>query len=262
MVEYFISNKNLNRYLFCLIIICNVWFFLTNTALANEQLSLYIETTEGSEPSKRRADKLKKYFHLKQCPIQKISYGNQAAASTNSDFIFIPLQPPLPDRFVKLADINIVNGEKLSASIVVRKSTAIKDVSNLDGIYIAFLSPDSVTGYKLQQRIFKDAGVAHDEKKITYALRNVAAVALLLHKDVFAAAIATPLAKKWAKLNGLLIVATSEEVEAGGLWVNQSVSTELIENCSKAFGQLSKKGINNKYLMKFFPAWVESFSTK
>ena len=251
---------------FCLLIIGFIGFIFPTTSFAAEQLSLYIETTEGGDISKRRIEKFKNYLQLNQCPIEEITYGNKLAITSTSDFLFRPLQPSLPevkpDPFVKLANIKIINDEKLSASILVRGSTGITNITSLDGVHMAFLSANSITGYKLPRHIFKQQGIVHGKEKITFSQTNIAAVSLLLHKDIFAAAIATPLAKKWAKANDLNIVATSKEVKAGGLWVDQNVSNEIINNCAKAFSQLGKNEVKNKKLLMLFPAWLERFSIR
>ena len=223
-------------------------------------MRLYIQTSEGGDPSPFRIEKLKEYLHLKQCVIEEISSGNAVADSSKADFIFSPLQPSLPNQFVKLANINVINDEKLSASILVRGSTGIKNITNLAGVRIAFLSPESSTGYQLQQSLFEAADIVHNKENITFAETNLAAISLLLHQDVFAAGIATPLAKKWAEGNGLIIVATSKEVDVGGFWVRKDISSEIIENCAKAMLQITKSGEQNQKLLRLFPAWVDSFS--
>jgi hypothetical protein len=50
-----------------------------------------------------------------------------------------------------------------------------------------------------------------------------------IHKNVFAAVIATPLVKKWAIANDLKIVATSDLVSAEVLLVNRNVSLETTQ---------------------------------
>jgi len=161
--------------------------------------------------------------------------------------------------FEKLSNIKIINNDKLSASVLVRGETGINSIKSLENVRIAFLSPNSITGYQLPSNIFQLANIIHSREKITFTQTNLAAVSLLLHKDVFAATIATPLAKKWAADNNLIIVVTSKEIEAGGLWVKKSLSAKTKENCSRAFTNLTKTGNINKKLIKLFPAWIDSF---
>ena len=256
----FFTPKRLKWQLLCLLFISIGLFVPANTILANDSIHLYIDTSEGGTVSNFRLQSLKKYLRLKQCSIDEISYGNKIADGSKFEFIFTALQPSLPKQFVKIADLKIIHNEKLSGSIIVRGATGINNIANLAGVHIAFLSPESITGYQLQQNLFKAALINHSEDKITFTQTNLAAISLLLHKDVFAAAIATPLAKKWAETNDLIIVATSKEVKTGGLWVQQGVSSDIIDNCAKAFVQITKAEAGNQKLLRLFPAWLDSFT--
>ena len=229
----------------------------TNNSLANESLSLYIDTSEGGHVSKRGTDRLVKFLNNNHCMVNQISSANKLSSKPNSSFLFTPIRQKLSKDYTKIANIKIINDEPLSASILVRGSTGINDISSLDGVRMAFLSPESITGYQLPQQLFKEANITHSKDRITFTQTNSAAASLLLHKDVFAAAIATPIAKKWAKSNDLIIVSTSSEVDTGGLWVNSKVPTKIADICTQTFILLNK--IENKKLRTLFPVWLDGF---
>jgi len=153
-----------------------------------------------------------------------------------------------------------VNSEALSSSILVRGSTGITDLKSLQGVRIAYLSTESKIGFAIPQAMFKSIGLNHASDRITLTQTNVGAMSLLLHKDVFAAAIASPLAAKWAKANDLKVVAESEAVRAGGFFVKNSLSKLKIEKCQKAFISMSEKTRENKSLLRTFPAWIAGFT--
>lgn len=232
---------------------------VTANLFAAESYNLYIDTREGGEISERRINLLKQYLQQNQCNITNVITDNNSAAKPSNGLIFSPLHMPPTEAATQLASIAIINGEPLAASILVKSATGIKDIKNLQGVRISFLSKQSVTGYQLQQELLVQAGVIHSEDKITYTGTHSAAASLLLHGDVFAAAIATPLAKAWAKANNLILVITSKPIQAGGLWATKNMPKDDSENCIKAFTKLTKTNLQEKKLLSLFPAWLDSF---
>ncbi len=221
--------------------------------------SLYINSAEGGEVSNRRTEKLKQYFNQNGCHIKNIEVGTKVASQINSDFIFMPLEQENLDSYTKLVAIKMINSEPLSSSILVRGSTGITDLKDLEDVRIAYMSVESKTGFALPQAMFKSIGINHANDRITYTQTNIGAMSLLLHKDVFAAAVASPLAEKWARANDLNIVSVSEIVEVGGVFVKQSLSKAETEKCQNSLVSLSEKTRENKKLLRSFPAWVSGF---
>ena len=234
---------------------------------ANESFSLYIDISEGGQLSKRYTERLKTYLQLNDCAIDTIvdtsadTNSNKTTSNNefDSNFIFIPISKDLPNKYSKILDISIENDQQLSGSILVRKETGINNIEALKDIPIAYISESSLTGYQLQEELFKAVNIQHAKENITFAQSNEAAVSLLLHKEVIAVGVVTSLAKLWEKSNGLSIVATSKSVSLGGLWVNNNIDNQVVENCKKAFIMLPYSEQKYKKLMKLFPAWVERF---
>ena len=244
------SNKLHYLLFFCLIV-------GTHTSFANASLSLHINTSEGGDISKRKSQMLIDYLTNNDCEITSITSENSNSIPSKASFLFLPLEQAVVEGYSKIANINVINDEKLSASILVRGSTGITNISSLEGVHIALFPTKSIIGYQLPQALFDDVNIVHSDERITSVQTNLAAVSLLLHKDVFTAAIATPLAKKWAASNDLTIVATSATVDPGSIWAHKTVPHKAANACAQALSLLNKA--NNKKLLMLFPAWVNGF---
>jgi len=194
--------------------------------------------------------------------MNEITSGKKVASTSNASLVFSPLQLPMPKECKKVLDIRTIDNIPLSGSVVVKASTGINDLTSLDGVRMGFLSADSSVGYKLPNAMFKNAGVVHDQDKITFTDTNFAAITLLLHQDVFSSVIATPLAVGWAKANDLHIVAITETLKTGGIWVNNSISKENTNLCITALTKLNRKDRTYGKLMAVFPYWLDSFVLK
>lgn len=232
---------------------------IDSASALNGGLRLYINATEGGDISDRRLSDLQDYFKKSQCNIQAIEAGHQSVEESAADIVFMPLEQDVTKSFHKIFNLSVVGDQPLSASLLVRSSTGIRDIAELAGVRIAFLSSDSVTGFQLQKTLLDEAGVTLKEELITFTHSHLGAMSLLLHKDVFVAGVATPLAKKWAKANGLTIVAESPQVTAGGIWVKNAIAQEEAVHCKNAFQNLFENNRDRKIknLVKIFPVWIK-----
>lgn len=234
---------------------------LNNEENLRHGLSLYINTQEGGDISDRRLNDLRDYFKNSQCNIQMVAAGDKSAAESAADIVFLPLDQDVPAPFQKVFNLGVIGGQPLSGSLLVRSSTGIRDITELADVRIAFLSPGSVTGFRLQEALLDDAGVTLQKDLVTFTNSHLGAMSLLLHKDVFAAGVATPLAKKWAQANDLTIVAESQSVVVGGLWIKSTIADEQQEHCKTSLKTLfeNKSDRKIKVLAKNFPVWVAGF---
>ncbi len=237
---------------------------LSSCAIASNPpatLNLYINASEGGDLSPRRVDKLTDYFNRLGCNISQIEYGEKSISETEADFFFSATELPQPVNYYKKLWLRTIDNQPLASSILVREATGIQSLSELADVRFAFLSPTSITGYFLPAKMFEQLKISHKKDKITYTQTNVGAISLLLHKDVFAVAIASPLASIWAKQNNLTIVKTSEPVAVGGVWVNHRLTERKLNSCKLAFMKISSPEVS-KRMISVFPAWIESFSDK
>lgn len=234
---------------------------LNNEDNLRNGLSLYINTQEGGDISDRRLNDLRDYFNKSRCNIQKVTAGDKLVVASAADIVFMPLNQDVTTPFQKVFNLGVVGDQPLSGSLLVRSSTGIRDITDLADVRIAFISPGSVTGFHLQEALLDDAGVVLQKDLVTFTRSHLGAMSLLLHKDVFAAGVATPLANKWAKANDLTIVAESQSVVAGGLWMKSTIADEQREYCKTSFKTLfeNKSDRKIKSLAKIFPAWMAGF---
>ena len=252
--------SSLARYLYSIFVAFVGSAIFNNTVGAEAPSLLYIDSSEGGDVSIRNVDRLKKHLLKYQCDVDIVIGDLDKAVKQSASFIFSPLDRLLPADYLILTNIKVINDEPLSSSILVRNSTGISDIKSLEGVRFALLNKGSVTGYQLPLSILNQAEIRPNFEKVTLVQSNMSAISLLLHKDVFAAAIATPLAEKWANANDLRVVATSDSVSSGALLVNKKVSLETTQKCLSAFKILTLDNSKLKRVMKVFPAWVAGFS--
>jgi len=234
--------------------------FFVKVGYSEQSLTLLIDSSEGGENSEKRKEQLKKYLNNNQCNVQTINFDDQPQSNTTYDLIFKPLEKNLSSDYSRQLLIKVLDDTQLTASIMVRKSTAIESLENLDNIHIAFLSEQSELGYRLPVEMFDQAGVNFTKHNITFTQSNLGAVSLLMHKDVFAAVIATPLARRWAITNDLSVVSKTRELAPGGIWFHKNMSDQRIKLCKGAFVLLNQSDRRAKKLLSIFPGWIESFT--
>lgn len=138
-------------------------------------------------------------------------------------------------------------------AILIHASRGINDLKSLKGEWISFVSKNSWSGYLLPIQLLHKAGINENTNKFYFVGNHVGAVSALLHKDVLVAVMAEPLAQRWAKQNGLSIVAVTDAVETGGWWMHRSVSKSLIQSCTQALLKLERSR------HKALPAWINGF---
>ncbi len=229
------------------------------SAYAAEPLTLFINSAEGGAISGRRLNSFSHYLNLNGCPVTKVKTAAELPELLTAELVFTALKYNPGKPYQPLLKLKVLNDAALSSSILVRGSTAVTNLRALKGVRIAFLSPYSITGYQLAQDMFLKLGVEHNRDRITFTRTNVGAMSLLLHKDVFAAVIATPLAEKWRQANDLQLLGVSETVEAGGLW-SKELSPAMLAACRRAFLELSDGSRSSQKLLKIFPGWLQGFT--
>jgi len=236
-----------------------VFISLVSTFISAKPISMLIDSTEGGMVSERHLSRLQNYLKTNKCQLDSVVYGNNGNIGFEHAFIFSPLEKKVPSNYRKILSIKTLNDQPLSASILVRNSTGIDDLKSLNNVHIAFLSEKSKLGYKQPKTLLNSQGARFHKDRITFTQSNVGAVSLLMHKDVFAAVIATPLAKKWASMNELKIVSQTAEIKAGGIWVDKSVDDLLIQSCQKALKNLDRTSRKKKKTFDVFPLWINKF---
>lgn len=217
-------------------------------------LTVTINHDDGGRTSKRHQRILLKALNEEGCPAVVSPVADGKAA----DLIF-DSRPPAEMRGEEsgnelIAQAITEEGKAIvRGAILVKASTGSADLTSLQGERMAFVGEKSWSGYILPQKLLNAAGVKPEPDTVFFSANHAGAVTMVLHGDVFAAAVAEPLAKRWADANDLSIVDVTEEVETGGWWMRAGVSTELVQRCGLAFARLEKTSL------KALPAWIHGF---
>lgn len=148
----------------------------------------------------------------------------------------------------------ITNETHIRGAIVVQASTGITDLNTLRGNWFSFISKNSWTGYKLPLKLLNDANINESNSHFYFVGNHFGSAAALGHQDVQVAIMAEPLAKRWATVNNLAIVAVTEKVETGGWWMHKNASESVKLQCIKALTQIKK----SHYTV--VPAWIAGFN--
>lgn len=217
-------------------------------------VSLSINYDDGGRKGKRHVKKLAEVLKKQGCPVVASDAANGELAELH--FVSSPpyeVRATMPD-YEFVAQAVVADGKaSVSGVVLVKASTGIADLKSLQGERIAFVNEQSWSGYLLPKKLLEKAGVSAERDTEFFTGNHAGAVTMMLHGDTFAAAVAEPLAERWAKANDLSIVEVSESIETGGWWMRSDLSQEFRQPCSDALGQLKKSS------MKALPAWIEGF---
>jgi len=241
-------KKNIGR-----ILIIMACFMASSQAFA--ALTLGLDLTEGGRLSSTAISQFEKYMTQQACEIKVLTKN-----VIESD-IYFSAQLNNPKRLLSyhsLMKANAIDNRPLTMSILIKSSTNLEDLSSVQGERLAIISHNSYLGGDLGKKLLTDAGIKLITDKIYETGDYFGAMSLLLHGDVFIAAIPGPLAKKWQIHNKLTIIAESEVLYLGELLFKPSIPEPMIERCIKAFSSLAKVDRRDKK-MSIFPAWLGGF---
>jgi ABC-type phosphate/phosphonate transport system substrate-binding protein len=230
-----------------LILVLMPTFSFSNT------ITVLINHDDGGKTSQRHLNKFLNILQEKGCRATAYNESKQPA-----QLVFDPAPRTIaldhyPD-YQLIAIAKTLNNEtSIRSAIVVQASTGITDLDSLRGNWFSFISKSSWPGYLLPIKLLNDANINKDNSHFYFVGNYIGSAAALGHQDVQVAIIAEPLAKRWAEVNNLAIVAVTEAVETGGWWIHNSILSEVKQQCTKALTQL------NKSQHKVVPAWIDGF---
>jgi len=218
-------------------------------------LSLSLDLTEGGRLSPKAISQFEQYMAQQECEIKVLT-----KKTIESDVYFsaqLNSTQSLPSYIRRMKAFTIDN-RPLTMSILVKSSTNLEDLSSVQGERLAIMSHDSYLGGVLSKKLLTDIGIKLIPAKVYETGNYFGAVSLLLHGDVFIAAIPGPLARKWQGHNKLSIIAESAAASLGELLFKPSLPESKIESCIKGFSTLTKINRRDKK-MKIFPSWLGGF---
>jgi len=226
---------------------------LLPTLSFSNTVSVLINHDDGGKKSQRHLNKFLNILESKGCNAKAYSDSSQPAK-----LIFEPAPHTIavnshPD-YQLIAIAKTLNNETtIRSAIVVQASTGITDLDTLRGNWFGFINKKSWPGYLLPIKLLNAANINKDNSHFYFVGNYIGSAAALGHQDVQVAIIAEPLAKRWAEVNNLAIVAVTEAVATGGWWIHKSASSKIKQQCTKALTQLKRSQ------HKVVPAWIDGF---
>jgi hypothetical protein len=227
-------------------------------------LSFGIDLTEGGRLTKKAITQFESYMKRQGCYL-KIEPQVKPTTKSASDFYFSALDPTLnQDEQLFLQDkdrvltASTLNNEPLTITILIKSSTNIENLSSLKNERLAIISHSAHLGGRQAKRLLAESGVSLDIGKIYETGNYFGALSLLLHGDVFIAAIPGPLARHWKTYNKLSIIAESSAFNLGGVFSKPSLPQAIKSVCIQAFRSIKKEHRRDKK-MDVFPSWLARF---
>jgi hypothetical protein len=218
-------------------------------------ISISVNHDDGGKTNQRHLAKLSHALQTNNCNVK---------AHDNDDHAAQLIFDPAPHSKVRgsysdyqlLAIAKTLNGDtQVRGAIVVQASTGITDLNTLKGSWFAFISENSWIGYKLPLNLLSQVGINENNSQFYFVGNYIGSAAALGHRDVQVAILAEPLARRWAKVNNLAIVALTDAVETGAWWIHKNTPEDVIQQCRDALLQL------NKSQHKVLPAWIDGFAS-
>lgn len=241
--------------------------FLMTSLLASYQaystpLNFGLDLTEGGRLSSKATTQFEKHMAEQNCEltiVDETSLSLESLDFESLDLYFSVVEAGLaPTHFLPALIARTINDEPLTITILIKSSTNIDTLVSIQGERLGIISHKSFLGGEQAKRLLTDAGIRLHNSKIYQTENYFGAISLLLHGDVFIAAIPGPLASQWKEHNKLSIIAESKPFQLGELFINTSVTKSQRESCTQAFLSLSKANRRDKK-MDIFPAWLAGF---
>ncbi len=221
-------------------------------------LEVVIRRGDGGQQRSFHLKRLNKRFAAAGCAasIQWLAADEETTAAMDLEFSPAPLEIAarrLPEFQPLALARSIDDRDRVAGALLAHRSRAIDDLKILAGERVAFVSSHSWSGYRSLLDPLAGLGVIPGGDHAVFAGSHAATVAMLLHHEVAAAAVAAPLAAEWSRDGQLEIILKTTAIAASAWWIRRDRHAEWAEPCQKAIVSLSGK------LMKPFPAWIGRF---
>lgn len=230
---------------------------ISHAAVANT-LTFSLPAGEGGSDSKRAISSFEHYMADNNCASKIVFSSDEIAAD-----IYFSTAPPLPPteqqhEYSVLARATSYNNQPLTTAILIKSSTGISNLASVENERLSIISKTSYLGWQEVKKLYQNAGVAIDPGDLYITGTYEGAIALLLHGDVFVAALPGPMARRWATANALSIIAESKPLDIGHVWVSRKLPASKAHTCREALLALKRSNRRDKRLT-VFPGWVEGF---
>ncbi len=233
---------------------------LINSLAYAAPFSFALDLSEGGRLSSKAVSQFEKHMVEQGCELAIVDESNRDLESlTNVDLYFsVAVAGSTSTQLLPVLKAKTINDEPLTITILIKSSTSIDTLASLQGERLGIISHTSFLGGEQAKRLLTNSDINLDNSKIYQTGNYLGAMSLLLHGDVFIAAIPGPLARQWKEHNKLSIIAESEPFQLGELLINTSLTKSQRESCTQAFLSLSKANRKDRK-MNIFPAWLVGF---
>jgi len=242
--------------------------FIANVSAQEKKLTFEIQQVEGVQSKPRYTLALTQWLTERQCDVSTTTSKREASDSAlgnpKATFLFTLLSKKPNVSPVPIPGYNIiakgltVDNNPLTLHWLSHKKQKLSSLRSLDGERLALLGAGSPIGHDLALTLLKDAGVEIDPNKLYFNTSYQGNVGLLLHRNVRAAAVVGPLAKRWQEPNDLqsLIEAPAEFVAV--ILAKKTTPPQTLSHCTLAINLLKRENRRDSR-MKLFPEWIEGF---
>ncbi len=249
------QEMKLKRYTSIVIVLFS---FIISIKVFSAPLELVLPLGEGGSQTSRSIESFKQYMLKRECSVDlKFKEGGVAGDIYFSAAPQASLGQEVRD-YETLNRVKTYKNFPLTTAIIIKASTGVSDLSSVAGERLSIISETSYLGGEQVRKLYNDEGVVLDDENIYLTQHYEGAITLLLHGDVFVAAVPGPLARRWEKANNLNIIAESEPLDIGGMLIKKALSEAQKTLCESAFVDLKRTTRRDKR-MNIFPAWVEGF---
>ena len=246
-----------NRYFITLLL---TGLFSTH-ALA-EPLTFSVDEYEDGRLTPTSVAQFEHYMAINHCAIRLVKQPQLKDQPPSSDLFFSARPNTLiahqHEHYEAINTAIYQDNQPLTIAILIKSSTAVNDLTSMQGERLAIISDQSFLGGKQAKALLADAGIVLAGKNIIETGSYLGAMSLLLHGDVFIAAIPGALARRWQNHNKLSIIAESAPFKLGVILINSALSNAQKDHCRSAFSLLNKANRRDKKL-NVFPSWLMGF---
>ncbi|MBV1921542.1 MAG: hypothetical protein KUG73_12765 [Pseudomonadales bacterium] len=234
----------------------------------SEPLSFLIPQLEGAQHKPSYVLALTQWLEKKHCRVNinkhKLDSSKQSAHTPVPALLFNILPGrnitalPVNPGYRIIAKGDVIDNAPLSLQWLSLSQQNLSQISSLKNERLALLPPPNPIGNYVALNTLRAANVAVDPNKLFYTTSYQGSVALLLHRNVRAAAVISPLANRWKLSNDLRSLIETPVEFVAVIMIKHHISKRKSTPCIQAFNQLKRKNRRDP-LMKLFPEWLTSF---
>lgn len=219
-------------------------------------LNLLILESPASQRDERQT--LEAWLGTYHCALSAVpSSRSELALENNPPPLHFNVYPSenIPGGLTLLARATTRDNTPLGTAWLIKSSTGITDIKRIENEHIAIGPEGAFLGREEPLRLLREAKVKVDTLTPFVSREYQGMMVLLLHGDVFSAAVPTPLAQAWAPANNLTVMLQSTQHYTGGIWGPENLSQNP---CIQAFFELKKSGFKDSRFT-LFPEWLTGF---